>query len=107
MSRLEERRQRERHKTTNETEFVYQNLKTFTAVGEEKLMINTEWLKERKHSEMVTRQGSPDLGSSKEPGQWEGAEHDIFGAAGGQIMPGAMQGLARTAINSSAGRMFP
>lgn len=69
MSRLEERRQRERHKTTNQTEFVHQNLKTFTDVGEEKLMINTEWPKGRKHSEMVTRQGSPDLGSSKEPGQ--------------------------------------
>lgn len=106
MSRLEEGRQRERHKTINETKSVYQNLKTFTDVGEEKLMINTEWLKGRKHSEMVTRQGSPDLGSSKEPGQWKGAERDIFGAAG-QIMPGAMQGLARRAINSSAGRMFP
>lgn len=66
-------------------------------------MINTERMKGREYSEMVTRQGSPDLGSSKEPGQWEGTERDIFGAAGGQIMPG----LARTAINSSGGRMLP
>ena len=68
-------------------------------MGEEKLVIDIGWLKGREHNEMLARQGSPDLGSLMQPGQWEAAEHDIFGSASEQIVLGAMQGLARRAIN--------
>lgn len=68
-------------------------------MGEEKLVIDIRWLKGREHNKMLARQGSPDLGSLKQPGQWGAAEHDIFGSAGGQIMLGAMGGLVRRTIN--------
>lgn len=68
-------------------------------MGEEKLVIDIGWLKGREHNEMLARRDSPDLGNFMQPGQWEAAEHDIFGSASGQIMLGAMPGLVRRAIN--------
>lgn len=69
-------------------------------MGEEKLVMDIGWLKGREHNEMLARQGSPDLGSLMQPGQWGAAEHDIFGSAGGPVMLGAVRGLVRRTIGS-------